>query len=80
MTSSAASVSIEQSDVCRPAEIEEGIQCLSDPPASSYKVCEGESVLMRCKVANQKGKARWRAKDMLLGKSLSQTGQNVLTV
>ncbi|VEL30412.1 unnamed protein product, partial [Protopolystoma xenopodis] len=36
MTSSADSVSIEQSDVCRPAEIEEGIQCLSDPPASSY--------------------------------------------
>ncbi|VDP84654.1 unnamed protein product [Echinostoma caproni] len=64
-------VLIDQSNMCTPQQDAEKIQCLRELPAESYEVLEGEDVQMRCRVAHQRGKAQWRARNFLLGESLS---------
>ncbi|CAH8450511.1 unnamed protein product [Dicrocoelium dendriticum] len=61
------SVTNEQSAPCTPQESLRQIQCLRELPAEKYEVSEGEDVLMRCRVAHQRGKVQWRAGNFLLG-------------
>ncbi|CAH8488181.1 unnamed protein product [Heterobilharzia americana] len=58
---------IQQSGPCTPDEEVNKLQCLRELPAERYEVLEGETVLMRCRVAYQRGKTQWRAKNFLLG-------------
>ncbi|RTG89027.1 uncharacterized protein DC041_0003659 [Schistosoma bovis] len=61
------SLFVDQSGPCTPEEEAKKSQCLRELPAERYEVLEGETVLMRCRVANQRGKAQWRARNFLLG-------------
>ncbi|CAH8460463.1 unnamed protein product [Schistosoma rodhaini] len=61
-----SSAFVDQSGPCTPEEEAKKSQCLRELPAERYEVLEGETVLMRCRVANQRGKAQWRARNFLL--------------
>ncbi|CAH8446050.1 unnamed protein product [Schistosoma turkestanicum] len=65
--SKSISIFADQSGPCTPEEEAKKLQCLRELPAERYEVLEGETVLMRCRVANQRGKAQWRARNFLLG-------------
>nr|CAH8826849.1 unnamed protein product [Trichobilharzia regenti] len=66
-SSSSSSHFVDQSGPCTPEEEADKLQCLRELPAERYEVLEGETVLMRCRVAHQRGKAQWRARNFLLG-------------